>query len=216
MQLGKLYWAHGDGIAAGREYRAALRIQPGYTYTLDTLAQLEAARGRSASAIALSQQAAEVMPFPQFVANYGDVLRAAGRLTAARRQYALVEVIGRLERANHVNVDLELALFDIDHGVRLDRTVALARLAEAERPSIDGDDVLAWALARTGRCGEALGFSERALRLGTLDAPKFFHRGMIERCLGHRAEARRWFRRALALNPHFSLLWAPVARRYAQ
>ena len=215
MQLGKLYWAHGDGIAAGREYRAALRIQPGYTYTLDTLAQLEAARGRSASAIALSQQAAEVMPFPQFVANYGDVLRTAGRLTAARRQYALVEVIGRLERANHVNVDLELALFDIDHGVRLDRTVALARLAEAERPSIDGDDVLAWALARTGRCGEALGFSERALRLGTLDAPKFFHRGMIERCLGHRAEARRWFRHALALNPHFSLVWAPVARRYA-
>ena len=206
MQLGKLYWAHGDGIAAGREYRAALRIQPGYTYALDALAQLEAAHGRSASAI----------PFPQFVANYGDVLRAAGRLTAARRQYALVEVIGRLERANHVNVDLELALFDIDHGVRLDRTVALARLAEAERPSIDGDDVLAWALARTGRCGEALGFSERALRLGTLDAPKFFHRGMIERCLGRRTEARRWFRRALALNPHFSLLWAPVARRYAQ
>ena len=24
-----------------------------------------------------------------------------------------------------------------------------------------------------------------------------------------------WFRRSLALNPHFSLLWAPIARRYA-
>jgi hypothetical protein len=53
------------------------------------------------------------------------------------------------------------------------------------------------------------------LRLGTLDATKFFHRGMVERCLGHRAEAKTWFRRALSLNPHFSLLWAPVARRYA-
>ena len=29
---------------------------------------------------------------------------------------------------------------------------------------------------------------------------------MIERCLGHRAAARAWARRALALNPHFSLL----------
>ena len=73
----------------------------------------------------------------------------------------------------------------------------------------------AWALARNGRCAEALRHSNRALRLGTLDAAKFFHRGMIERCLGNRAEAKSWFRRALRLNPRFSVLWAPVARRYA-
>jgi hypothetical protein len=36
---------------------------------------------------------------------------------------------------------------------------------------------------------------------------------MIERCLGRTAEGNRFLRRALALNPHFSLLWAPVARR---
>ncbi|MDX6400913.1 MAG: hypothetical protein QOF27_1519, partial [Gaiellaceae bacterium] len=85
----------------------------------------------------------------------------------------------------------------------------------ADRPSIDGEDALAWALARNGRCGEALSHSKRALRLGTLDAAKFFHRGMIERCLAHHAIATHWFRRAVALNPHFSVLWAPVARRYA-
>jgi hypothetical protein len=60
-----------------------------------------------------------------------------------------------------------------------------------------------------------LHYSKRALRLGTRDASKFFHRGMIERCLDRRVEARSWFRRALALNPHFSVLWSPVARRYA-
>jgi tetratricopeptide (TPR) repeat protein len=215
MQLGKLYWAHRRAAAAARELREALFVQPHYPYALDALAQVEAAHGRLAAAISLSREASEIMPFPQFVANYGDVLRVAGRTAAARRQYELVGVIGRLERANRVNVDLELALFDVDHGVQLKRTLALARLAQAERPSIDGDDVLAWALARNGRCGEALTFSQRALELGTLDATKFFHRGMIERCLGRRAAARHWFRRALALNPHFSLLWAPVARRYA-
>jgi Flp pilus assembly protein TadD len=88
-------------------------------------------------------------------------------------------------------------------------------VAYRDRPSIDGDDVLAWALVRNGRCGEALHYSKRALGLGTPDASKFFHRAMVERCLGHSAEAKRWFRRALALNPHFSLVWAPVARRYA-
>ena len=45
--------------------------------------------------------------------------------------------------------------------------------------------MLAWALARNGRCAEALPYSQAALRLGTQDALKFFHRGMIERCLGH-------------------------------
>jgi regulator of sirC expression with transglutaminase-like and TPR domain len=75
--------------------------------------------------------------------------------------------------------------------------------------------VLAWALARTGHCDEALGYSRRALRLGTQDALKFFHRGMIERCLGHQTASRNWLRRALALNPRFSILWAPVARRLA-
>jgi hypothetical protein len=39
---------------------------------------------------------------------------------------------------------------------------------------------------------------------------------MIERCLGHGAAARARFRRALALNPHFSLRWARVAREYAR
>jgi hypothetical protein len=38
---------------------------------------------------------------------------------------------------------------------------------------------------------------------------------MIERCLGNGTVARGWFRRALALNPHFSVRWSPVARRYA-
>ena len=126
-----------------------------------------------------------------------------------------MSAIERLLAANGVRTDLETALFDVDHGIRPGRSLELARQAQSARPSIDGDDVLAWALARNGRCGEALVYSKRALRLGTRDALKYFHRGMIERCLGNHASARDWFGRALRLNPHFSLLWSPVARRYA-
>ena len=214
-QLGKLYWSHGRVADAAREYRLALRVRRGYPAALDALAQVEAANGHLARAIGLSRRAAEVLPLPQYVANLGDLLRARGDGAMARRQYTLVAAIARLQRAGGVNVDLETTLFDVDHGVRLRQTVALARAARSERPSIDGDDVLAWALARNGRCGEALRFSKRALRLGTRDALKDFHRGMIERCLGHPAEARSWFRSALDLNPYFSVIWAPVARRYA-
>jgi tetratricopeptide (TPR) repeat protein len=215
VQLGKLYWSHGRLAPARRQFRAALEAYPGYVYALDALAQVEAARGRYAQAIRLERRAVETIPLPQFVTTLGDLEHVTGHDRLARRQYALIGVIQRLLAANGVRTDLETALFDVDHGVRLSHTLGLARQARRDRPSIDGDDVLAWALARTGHCGEALRFSKRALRLGTRDAPKEFHRGMIERCLGHDAQARLWFRRALDLNPHFSLLWAPVARRYA-
>jgi tetratricopeptide (TPR) repeat protein len=161
----------------------------------------------------LEQRAVAEVPLPQFVASLGDYERLAGRPKAAAQQYGLIGVINRLLVANGVRTDLETALFRIDHGIDLHGTLALARLAQRERPSIDGDEVLAWALAQNGRCDEALRYSKLALRLGTKDALKYFHRGMIESCLGDHTVARTWFRRALALNPSFSVLWAPVARR---
>jgi tetratricopeptide (TPR) repeat protein len=213
VQLGKLYWSVGRIGAAAREYRAALAAFPGYPYAFAALAQTEAARGRLARAVALEQRAVDAIPLPQFVSELGDFYTAAGRPAEARRQYALVRAIERLLVANGVRTDLETALFDADHRLHPARLVALARRARAARPSIDGDDTLAWALARTGRCAEALPWSQRALRLGTLDALKLFRRGMIERCLGQTAAGDAYLRRALSLNPHFSTLWAPVARR---
>jgi tetratricopeptide (TPR) repeat protein len=214
-QLGKLFWTQGRIAAAEHEYRTALVVRPGYVYAFDGLAQVEAARGRLRQAVADESRAANTIPLPQFVATLGDLQHLRGDDKAARRQYALIGAIQRLLNANGVKTDLETALFDVDHAVRLRHALTLARAARTERPSIDGDDVLAWALARNGRCTAALHYSQRALRLGTRDAVKLFHRGMVERCLGHDAEAKVWLRRALALNPHFSLLWAPVARRYA-
>jgi tetratricopeptide (TPR) repeat protein len=215
VQLGKLYWNHGRLGPAEREFRDALNAFPGYVYALDMLAQVEAARGRIRPAIALERQASEAIPLPQFVATLGDLYRAGGDERAARREHALIGVIERLLHANGVRTDLETALFDIDHRIRLRHALDLARLAHMERPSIDGDDVLGWALARNGRCREALRYSKHSLRLGTQDALKFFHRGFIESCLGDRAAARTWYGRALALNPHFSILWAPAARKGA-
>ena len=212
-QLGKLFWSQGRIVAAAREYRSALAVRRGYVYALDGLAQVEAARGRVWAAIVLEQRAVDGIPLPQFVASLGDLDQLSGHNVAARKQYALIGAIRRLLRANGVKTDLETALFDVDHAIRLPQALSLARAARADRPSIDGDDVLAWALTRNGRCAEALPYSKRALRLGTLDATKLFHRGMVERCLGH-PDAQRWFRRALTLNPHFSVLWAPVAKRY--
>jgi tetratricopeptide (TPR) repeat protein len=216
VQLGKLYWNHGRIDDAAREYTRALQGFPGYHYALDAMAQVEWARGHLRRAISLERFAVDAIPLPQYVAQLGDLYAAAGKPRLAHEQYALIGAIERLLRANGVRTDLETALFDVDHGVNLPRALDRARAAHAQRPSIDGDDILAWALARNGRCSDALGWSRHALRLGTQDALKFFHRGMIERCIGHEAVARSWFQRALRLNPHFSVLWTPTAERLAR
>ena len=161
-QLGKLAWSHGRLDGAERHYRAALAVFPGYVYALEPLALAEEAKGRHARAIGFARRAAETLPLPQSVATLGDLHGRAGQKRAASEQYALVGVIGRLLVANGVRTDLETALFDVDHGVHLGRALALARQAQRARPSIDGDDVLAWALARNGRCVEALPHSGRA------------------------------------------------------
>jgi tetratricopeptide (TPR) repeat protein len=216
LYVGRLHLGAGRPAAAAHQFRLALAASPGYPQALDGLAHVEAARGRLGRAIELERRAVASEPRAELVAYLGDLYAAQGRPGLAREQYELVDAIHRLQASRGSRIDLETALFDVDRGRRLESALQRARRAQRERPSIQADDVLSWALARNGRCREALRSSRRALRLGTLDAPTYFHRGMIERCLGRDAEARRWFRRALDINPHFSLRWSPLARRLAR
>ena len=122
------------------------------------------------------------------------------------------------QRANGVKTDLELALFRIDHGRGLGGGHGARRYtAYRTRPSVDAADVVAWGLARSGRCAEARRYSKLALRLGTEDSPEVLP-SRDDRALPRQRQdaAERWLRRALDLNPGFSLLWSPVAARYAR
>jgi len=179
------------------------------------MAQVQAGLGHLRSALAFEHRAVDRVPLPQQVGFLGDLYRATGDQVEASRQYALIGVIEKILAANGVKNDLDIALFDADHGIALGHALTLARSGYVDRPSIFGDDVLGWVLARNGRCEEALAYSKRSLRLGTQDALKFFHRGWIAACLGDSAGAAQWYRRALALNPRFSVLWTPVAQKGA-
>ena len=212
VELAKLELGLGRADAARRHARAALHALPGYPSARLELARIEAASGRLDRALAQARRAAEAIPTSQAIALYAELLDRQGRPAEADRQRSTVTVIDRLLQANGVQVDLESAVYRADNLIRPVETVELARRARADRPSIYGDDALAWALARAGWCDEALPYAERALRLGTQDALLFFHRGYAEGCAGERAEMRGWYRQALDLNPEFSVRWAPVAR----
>jgi tetratricopeptide (TPR) repeat protein len=212
VELAKLELGSGRVQSAAQHARAALAAFPGYPSARLELARSKAAAGRFIRALEQAGRAAEATPTPESLAFHAELLDRVGRPAAARRQRATIAVVERLLRAGGVEVDLETARYRADNLIRPGETIALARAARARQPSIQGDDVLAWALARAGRCEEALPFARRALRLGTRDALMFFHRGYAEGCAGNRAAMRDWYAKALELSPVFSVRWAPVAK----
>jgi tetratricopeptide (TPR) repeat protein len=212
VELSKLQLSLGRVRMADREASSALEAFPGYPNARIQLAHVDTVRGRFGAAVGQARRAADAIPTAQAVSLLADLLERTGRKAEARRQRATVGVVEQLLRASGVRVDLESAVYRADNRIRPAETVDLARKARAARPSIYGDDALAWALVRAGRCDEALPLAARALRLGTRDPLLFFHRGYAEGCAGNRAAMRAWYARALGVNPEFSVRWAPVAR----
>ncbi|HZF04604.1 MAG TPA: tetratricopeptide repeat protein [Patescibacteria group bacterium] len=212
-QLGDLLFHAGELDGADAAYREALAATPGYHRALAGAARVRAARGRHGEAAELYRKALAVIPLPEYAAALGDVYTRMGRAEDARKQYALVEYIGRLSALNKTVYNRELALFYADHDQRLPEALELARRELEARRDVYTHDVLAWALYKNGRAREAQAAMTEALRLGTADARLFFHAGMIHRALGETDQARDALARALALNPKFHVLQAEVAAR---
>ena len=211
-QLGELWFNSGRLDRAQAAYARAAAQDATYVPAREGLAKVAAAQGKYARAIGLYQSVVDHMPLPQYVIELADVYTAAGRVADAAQEAGLLAVEEQLARANGVNLDLEQATYDADHG-RAAAALTAARAEWNRRHSVLVADALAWALYANKRYAEAYAYSVKALGLGTRNAMMWFHRGMIERALGHRIEARDALARALAINPHFSVRWAPVAVR---
>jgi len=216
VQLANLYFNTGDIAAAEAEYQRSLQAYPDYIHALAGLGKVSAAQADYESAISFYSRVVDRYPVPEYVSALGDVYRAAGIVEKANRQYELVEVIDQLYRTNGVNTDLELALYFIDHDLRLDEALRQARAEYERRPGIQAADVLAWALYKSGLYEEALAYSQEALRLGTQDATMLFHAGMINYRSGDYEEARNYLERAVGINPRFSVLYSEMAAQTLQ
>ncbi len=212
VQLGTLYFAEGDLPDAEAAYGDALVHLPGYPYALAGMARVHAARGETDAAVELYDRAIATVPLPEFIIGLGELQQATGHIDDAKKQFDLVRAIEQLFQANGVKVDLELAVFEADHGGDPAAAVATARHGYGDRPGIKGDDALAWALYRNGQLSEAARYADRAVRLQTKDPTILFHAGMIAKANGQTSVARDRLVAALDLNPAFSPLYAPEAK----
>jgi tetratricopeptide (TPR) repeat protein len=211
-QLGELAFNAGDVRRAAADYRRAAQVDPSFVPARAGMAKVAWARGDVDRAIAGYERVTEVYPAPEYVIALGDLYEAAGRSRLAGEQADLVRAEERLFRASGVDVDLEIALYEADHGDP-DAAVRAARDEWARRHSIHVADALGWALYADGRYRAAQRYAASAMRLGTRSALFSFHAGMIQLRLGHREAARRLLHDAVEINPNFSIRWTPVAQR---
>jgi tetratricopeptide (TPR) repeat protein len=190
--LGELERRRGRTAAARRAFERALASVPRFAAAEAGLARLEGDRG-----IARLRRVVSRLPLPEYVVALGETELAAGRTAAGRRDLALVAVEQRLQQAAGVDIDVELAVFEADHGSP-EKAVALARRAWNAAPSVRAADALGWALTRSGDPEAGLRWARRALRLGSLDPIWRAHAGLSALAAGHRNEGRRQLKIALA------------------
>ena len=210
--LGNLLVATGDSRAAADAYARALTLVPAHAPSLAAEGRLAVGAGDLHGAMSLFQRAADILPLPEYVIALADAQQAAGRTDDAARNIKLARAEIQLFQASGVIVDVDLALFEADHG---DPTAALAFAKEgyAATPTVRAADAMAWALHRLGRDTEAKKRSDEALRLGSRDPLLRYHAGAIAAALGDVTTARRDLDLALAADPGFSATGAAEVRR---
>ena len=210
--LGELAFNSGDLDTAEKHFDQGLRGDPAWVPLLAGRARVEAARGQSEKALRDWAEVTTRLPQPTYLIEYADLLASLGRESEAEVQYAIVGAVAKLFRAQGANVDLELALFDADQG-RGSEALATAKAEQARRQGIHVEDAYAWSLHAVGQDEQALVHAKAAAHLGMRNALFFYHRGIIEKSLGQRTAAIASLRQALKINPHFSPLQVPLAKK---
>jgi tetratricopeptide (TPR) repeat protein len=195
--IGDLHLLAGDIDKAEQIYQASLAALPDYVPARAGFGRVAAARGDLATAIEHYRAASAAVPLPDLLVAQAEAELAGGQADAAAQTLELVRAMQALYAASGVSVELELALFEANHGEPA-RAVELAEAAYRSQPNVKAADTLAWALYRAGRVDEAAARSAEALALGAPYSSFHFHAGMIARAAGDASAARDHLERAIA------------------
>jgi len=210
-QLALMHLATGNLVAAEQIVDQAIARTSNNYHVLFAQGRVRAARANYAGALDSYRRASAIAPQHEVVVALGQLYTVTDDRKNAEQQWALVETIDRLNKANGVTGDVQIARFLADRDRRLAEALAIAEREFKRRPNVFAADALAWAYYKNGRYADARRLVAKALAHRTPDASFLFHAGMIHAKLGDRATAQRQLAQALSLNSAFDPIDAPIA-----
>jgi tetratricopeptide (TPR) repeat protein len=196
--------------AAVQAIQPALQAAPTNTQVLLAAGKITAATKDYAAAAKHFQAVVDHAPHHDALVGLGDLALIEQDSAAAEKFHAQVEELSKKHLAVGNHSHIYLAKFYADHDRNLVEALRIAEQSKLTK-NVHEADILAWVYFKTGDLPKAIEAIKRALSQGTPDAEIHYHAGMIAAQFGDRQSAQRHLKRALSLNPQFSLLQSPLA-----
>ncbi|HMD49381.1 MAG TPA: tetratricopeptide repeat protein, partial [Bryobacteraceae bacterium] len=143
-QMALLDFAQGGYLPAEQLLNQGLQESPNNYHLLAAMGKVKAAQKDFPAAIEFYRRAQAIVPQHDVVVALGDLYTLQGRNEEAAKQYALVDFIRKLNKANGVIGDLQMAQFLADHDRDLEEALRLAEAEYKTRRTVYGADTLAW------------------------------------------------------------------------
>ena len=201
VRTGNILALMGRFSESAAEYRTALDLFPRDVLALTGLAKIAYLQRDWKAATGWAGKASAIVPTPELAALMGDAKMKIGDAAGAKVEYALVDSIATLARAQGVVYDRQRSLYCIDHNVHLGEGLSLARKELQQRKDIYAYDTLAWALAKTGNVAAAQKMIAAAMANGTPDPVILYHAAQIAKLAHHDAAVGALEARAHAIWP---------------
>lgn len=186
-----------DGLEAARQGQKSYPENPEFC---DFEIRLLAREKKTAEALAAARKAEEKWPAnPDLAFLLGSLLDEAGdkKEALAVMEKLLEKQPDNFQAMNYVGYSLAEENRDLDRALKL-----LQKADELSPNQAYIIDSLAWALFRAGQAEKALEKIRRAVSLSdNTDAAIWEHYGDIASRLGHKEEARKAYKKAIALKP---------------
>lgn len=209
-RMATMHFQNGALIPAQKVIQPSLDAGTKNPHVLLIAAKIAAANREFGKAADLYQQMLTIRPNIEALAGLGDLMTAQGRSIQAENYYKKVEALHEDHLKSGVHDHSFMAKFLADRQRNL---VEALRMAEEHKltKNVQEADTLAWVYFKNGHLQRAISTMKYALSQNTPDAEMHYHAGLIAAAHGDQVAARKHLQTALTINPHFSLIQAPLA-----
>jgi len=198
--VAQLYLNTGDLKNAELLSQMILEQRNSYAFSVNTLGEIQLAKGNYTKAIEFFDQAVKIMPEYSFYENKAKTYQAMGELKKAESLYreTLTMLAEDAESGHYVDMDLAkvyLQLNDVDNALKY------ARIEYNRRPlNKDANHTIAMVMHKKGDYAAAKTYMDVAMRLGTQNAELLTDAAKIEMSIGNKEQGISMLSKAKKIN----------------